>query len=129
MSDQSIKLGLALGLTTMGRWRGEQEQWEVLFEGTVETVEISNGYATNESPLGLSFAVGETIRLTVNGASATFVAVEQNGIARDPCIGNQHLNGNAIITEDTGYDFCLTIKYLYTRSPGTYAVKVERVVN
>lgn len=23
MSDQSIKLGLALGLTTMGRWRGE----------------------------------------------------------------------------------------------------------
>ena len=136
----NYKLAFALGLIAPGTWRGEQ--WETVWESTFTTREDNdyNGCSQSQSDLidAHLFEVGETVRLTINGVARLCTATGDSAVRH---LGNRWLgNTPDTTTEDTGEDYNVRSIYLtvvhpqhyarlFTREPGTYTVKVERMVN
>ena len=111
---------------------------ELLFEGEVTLEKDDDGFGIARLETGnIFFDGGDTIHFTVNGVTEVFVAHTQNG-GIGGFFGNGYvLGGNGV---DTGYDFFVTsqkffyINYpdmnmtdltLYSRTPGTYTIKIE----
>ena len=126
-------LGQAVRMSLMA---GMREQWETLFEGTVETVESTRfAYASFEMPSDVSFnsSTKYTIRATVDGET-----VVREDMLFSQIVGNSYLaseEGNV----DTGGNFLFKFGTvlgvydgtgrLYTREAGTHNVKIERMVS
>lgn len=155
MDKNSFMQGCLLGCRLRGqRPKGETAQWETLFEGDcyteggLDAADISMTYP--------GFAVGDRIRLTVNGQSAVFTAIykySEESMTTYPnrkiCVyvGNSEVGGgssNGFENENIiDCDYCLlqyylykdnalfpdqAAAYLYTAEAGTYSVKIERLV-
>lgn len=107
------------------------EQWEVLYEGTVETTgtEESTGYATSSRVHIIDNHIGEQVRLTINGESRVYTVTDLGN--ENAAAGNVFLAGGGV---DDGFGLCvidysgLLITSIWTRTPGTYHVKIERKV-
>lgn len=128
-------LGQAVRMRLIGQTEPEWE-WETLFEGMVEIPEgESNRHLSNPNTYwvalksgSLGLDDGETVRLTVNGEQSVLTCT----ITSTHCyFGNRRLQSTNY--EDTGFDYLVyglkANPFLYTWNPGTYAVKIERVVS
>lgn len=127
----------------------QREQWETLFEGTVETEYepgAPNAFRSRAKyeNIGFPFNDGDSVRLIVNGVSTILpVTFEPYGIAKYTArFGNAYLaetdsDGDA----DTGYDYYViwypessfagvtnSEVWFHSRNPGTYTIKIERLV-
>lgn len=129
------KQAFALGLCSVGAYVPNDEQWETLFDGMAETTASDNhesAYAVIQKYIPFSSGEICTLKVTVDGETA----VSEN----NPYyvgIGNRFLYKGSAQYEDNGGNFYLHLPsvagtlhggkiYLYTRTPGTYTVKIER---
>lgn len=130
----SWKQAFALGLCSVGAYEVKDEQWETVWSGAITTKKLENNGAMGVFTEALTaplFIGGETIRLTIEGASAVFTAVDN---ILGAVAGNEWLAYFNDSKPDTGYDFLVWARILssvkhgvfYSRTPGTYTVKIER---
>lgn len=118
---------------------GKIEQWETLFEGdvTAEQSDVYPGAVVNFSLFSSDepqITEGGAYRLTVDDGVYTNLFIYDGGSWS--AIGNKYLRYPSY--EDDGGNACLIESYnvwggsythhLYTRTEGTYHVKVERMV-
>ena len=125
------KQSFTLGLLAPGVWGGEvQEEWTILLDKTVTTESQTSGFGPNAQIIAPDFYPGEKIRLTVDG-TIVFEGFARNSGHYTGEIGNRALwltDG-----ENTGEDFYVRVQpigyyyYIFTREPGTYHIKVERI--
>ena len=110
----------------------------VLFDGECETKEGFSygdpfpGYGFN---LAAEFAVGDTLRITLDGKVHEYVAYEYGGYIA--YAGNAFLrySSNTGVKDDggdvllcmEGYSHWIRTAYIYTRTPGTYQLKIELI--
>ena len=137
MDETSMLLGWLVGRQIAGQRRKQTEVWETILEGELVFPEsttgsgwaVVNDYYSQKH----GFASGDTIRLTVNGVANTFTAQEDN---LGPWIGNRYVVAFSFLETDTGYDFYVVDHSefrdyfdieLYSRIPGTYSVRLERL--
>lgn len=119
---------------------------EVLFEGEVTTEDNGYGKYIKDITFVNTFTGGDTIRVTINGITKELVAekprAEGEFASGTKYIGNKYLYSDDFT--DDGGDWCLagTLRNLnkvdgryngaywvtfYTRTAGTYSLKVERI--
>lgn len=120
------------------------KKWETLFEGEV-TTELDGRGTANIQLLNVdsgltskAFSVGDTIRYTVDGVSYVSTATEVDvGVKNcySYCVGNQYLgytdladDGGEYMVDASNNIFGRHFLYFYSRSAGTYNVKIERAV-
>lgn len=112
-------------------------QWETTFDGEVTTATLTNGnVAVHMYNSGMKGGVssGKTYRLTVDGAVYIMTSTDTLIPYSSYWLGNPHLFDAE--AEDNGYDFALRghfdtnslLTYFYTRTPGTYSLKIEILV-
>lgn len=135
------KQAFSLGLCSVGAYAPQDEQWEVLFEGTVKTIEPLTGFSSAGIVFdsgAFLFSVWDRIRITVDGVSAVYTASEST----IPLLGSVYYAGNYYLSDsknfvDDGYNFLVRSyadfdgiynSYFKSRTPGTYTVKIERKV-
>lgn len=146
MDKTSLILGWLTGRMVAGQ-RGNAVRWETLWEGEMTfepavhtgTGKYSASIWCDHEPPTQMFYEGETIRFTVDGASKVYTAKKDK--YDNAYFGNRYLSFDSIEGEgDTGDDFSVTMatygliegtfKYLcFSRQPGTYLIKIERMVN
>lgn len=129
--------GYILGISGKPYPFRKAQKWETVFD---EEVTTSVHIGTPGSAFAAFFNAfiiteGTTFRLTVDGVPFVGVATPVPGKVYT-CVGNVYLIGGNNY-EDIGYDFCLCdwdysestppVRF-YTRTPGTYKLKVERLV-
>lgn len=143
------KQAFALGLIAPGAWDGGREQWETVYEKTLSATNndpltsdaLYNGYKQTESNVVSKklFVGGDRVRVTINGMSAIYTADGGSSVAH---IGNKWLGAENTDTtlSDDGGDFYVKHQSLpmfgyttyhltfFARTPGTYSVKIERLV-
>jgi len=150
------KQAFTFGLLAPGVWEGQvAEEWETLFEGTVETeqtesstmvngvfVPYNGGWYWLETTAEALLNAEDTVRITIDGSVVWDGSMTQRDDASSLNLyaGNQWLaevQGYEEV-EDTGEDFLLRHygpilrKYytnIVTRGPGTYTIKIEKKVN
>lgn len=112
-------------------------QWETTFDGEVTTATLTDGnVAVHMYNSGMKGGVnsGKTYRLTVDGAVYIMTSTDTLIPYSSYWLGNPHLFDAK--AEDNGYDFALKgqfnvnsmFTYFYTRTPGTYKLKIEKLV-
>jgi hypothetical protein len=106
----------------------------VLFDGESVTEEESySDYAADTLIAEQGFVIGESYRITINGVSGEYTA-ERVATSGTIQIGNAGLNGNDPEAEDDGGAWLVVFPsdtsntmYFYTRTAGTYQLKIERM--
>lgn len=145
MSDEynrsySFSLGYLLGMTGKPYpfGAGESQKWETLFDGEVTTVpyEAAPGGTTvdcHRMKVSIeSIDVTKVHKVTVGGYSLE--GVPQSDGSTWHWFGNKSILYSNV--ENTGEDYLVSINtkstsaplQVYTRTPGTYKLKVERLV-
>ena len=117
--------------------RGKKQQWEVLFEGDVTTKEdVETGVIASENLSeydmdDLPFDSGDTVRITVDGETTEHTA---SALFTTVYAGNPALILPGFAADDS-YNFAVGLEstvvaqwYFYSRTPGTYSVKIEKKV-
>lgn len=110
---------------------------EVLFDGDVTTEDASYSDSADATICSTNaFMVGDTLRVTINGVSEE-CTLERVATSNQIQVGNAGLNGNDIDAPDDGGEWLLAWVisgspanrrvYFYTRTAGTYSLKVERI--
>lgn len=137
MDETSMLLGWLAGRRIAAQRKKQTEVWETVIDDDLSFKEstggsgwaVVNDYYSQKH----GFASGDTIRLTVNGVANTFTAQENN---LGPWIGNPYVIAFSSLEADTGYDFYVSDLSeirgyfdieLYSRIPGTYSVRLERL--
>lgn len=115
------------------RMMGKGEQWETVFEGTVETSKIADiGFGFDYGSYLIIDHIGTTVRLTVDGVSRIYTVTSNGTMAY---AGNLYLVDKNATDDDFGL---VIVEYakalgvpgaLYTRTAGTHTVKIERMMN
>lgn len=140
MTDNEVKwliVGKLLRRNLMAGVGGEQ--WETLFEGDVTTERNDSYSGAYCGGLALTKAIGSNnqgnYRLTVDGVTINkTLSSATTGYIN---IGNSYLRSES--AEDSGEDFLVCITslfavswkefYFLSRNPGTYNIKIERMVS
>ena len=140
---KGFEIGKAYRKNLLREAKGAVEQRETVAEGTL-TTEV-DGFLNGCSAFWFGkeyvfdlLSAGMKVRLTVNGVSDIFTVTENDNVYfTTRWFGNIWLEAG-IANEtvvDSGYDYLITTTgnglnscYLYSRTPGTYNVKIERLV-
>lgn len=113
-----------------------QAQWETIFDGEATTVlggvssTAYSGVKIDNTDSRFGIYAGRTYRITFAGSVYVGIPVEYStGIVG---LGNAHL-WHSEEYEDSGEDFCVRTWadiniFFYTRTPGTYTLKIERQI-
>lgn len=108
----------------------------VLFDGEHTTTEgFSDDYIGYGLNLNAEFALGDTLRITLDGKTYEYVAFEYGGY--EAAAGNTFLgdvsgtgaldDGNDVFVRMGGYGIWLRTAYVYTRTAGIHRLKIELI--
>lgn len=119
--------GWLMGRQVRGMMKPQEApaSWETIFDGEATTVANAKGYYRADLSAYPTLLTTRTYRVTFNGDVYVLDSVFYPDAGQT--LGNRHLQ-NSEKYEDTGLDFYIGGRSLYTRTPGTYKLKVERQV-